>query len=83
MMPWVALRSKPNGEPIASTHWPTLTLRMSAMRTAGRGVLVLTLSRATSLRLSLPISSAGSSLRSFRPTVMLSMFSTTWALVTT
>src|SRR5437879_11273429 len=29
MMPAVALFSKPNGEPIASTHWPGLTLEGS------------------------------------------------------
>ena len=80
-MPAVTVLLKPNGEPIAMTHSPTRSLRVSAILTTGRS-LASTLMTATSLRVSAPITLAISSRRSLKRTVISSAFSTTCALVT-
>ena len=80
MMPAVAVFSKPNGEPIASTHCPALRREGSPSRTIGR-LLALILITATSVRSSAPITLAGNSRRSVSRTVTSSAFATTWVLV--
>ena len=57
-MPAVTEWSKPNGEPIASTHSPTRSFVESPSFTAGRSVASI-LSSARSLRASLPTTFAG------------------------
>jgi len=81
-MPAVTELSKPKGEPIATTHSPTLSPAGSPKRTAGR-LLASILIRATSVRLSAPITLARNSRLSVRRTVISSAWSTTWALVST
>ncbi len=56
-MPAVTVLSRPNGEPIATTHSPTRTLFESPIATAGR-LVALILTTATSVRSSTPISLA-------------------------
>ena len=56
-MPAVTVFSKPNGEPIATTHSPTLSLFGSPNFTSGRPVPSILMS-ATSVRLSAPITLA-------------------------
>ena len=79
-MPAVALFSKPNGEPMASTHSPGLELRGSPSFTIGR-FLASILITATSVRSSAPMTLAGNSRRSVRRTVTSSAFATTCVLV--
>ena len=79
-MPAVTEFSKPNGEPIATTHSPTRSLFGSPMFTLGR-FWASTLISATSVRLSKPMTFAFSSRLSFNLTVISSAPSTTWALV--
>ena len=67
-MPAVALLSKPNGAPIASTHSPTLRVRESPIFTMGRFVALILIS-AMSERVSMPITLAGYSWRSVRRTI--------------
>ncbi len=82
MMPAVTVFSRPNGEPIASTHSPTRILLESPVRRYGRLVAV-SLSSATSERRSAPSTLALNSRRSVSVTVTSSAPSTTWALVST
>ena len=82
-MPAVTVFSKPNGEPIATTHSPTLSFAGSPKRTAGSGVLASILRSAMSVRLSAPISFALNSRLSVNLTVISSAASTTCALVST
>src|SRR6267143_400253 len=56
-MPAVTVLSKPNGEPIATTHSPTLSRFGSPIRTAGNPVASILIS-ARSVRLSAPIARA-------------------------
>ncbi len=76
MMPAVALFSKPNGEPIASTHWPGLIFVGSPSFTVGR-LVALILITATSVRSSAPMTFAGNSRRSVKRTVTSLAFATT------
>ena len=80
-MPLVAVRSSPNGAPMANTHWPTLRLSASPMATVGKSLASI-LSNAISDWGSLPITLAGNSRLSFSLTVIFSAPSTTWWLVT-
>ncbi len=80
-MPAVTVLAKPKGEPIAITHSPTRSLLTSPIFTIGR-LVASTLTTATSLRVSAPITRALNSRLSFRRTVISSAFSTTCALVT-
>ena len=79
-MPAVTVFSKPNGEPIATTHSPTLSLVGSPKRTAGRPVASILIT-AMSVRRSAPITLALNSRLSVKRTVISSAPSTTWALV--
>jgi len=81
-IPAVTVLSKPNGEPIASTHSPTLSFDGSPNRTAGSPVASILMS-AMSVRLSAPITFALNSRLSVNLTVISSAPSTTWALVRT
>ena len=81
-MPAVTVLSRPNGEPIAITHSPTLSLETSPRRTVGSPVASI-LTSATSERLSAPIVLALNSRLSARVTITSSAPSTTWALVIT
>ncbi len=70
-MPAVTLWSKPNGEPMASTHSPTFRRAGSPIFTVGsEPFFEATFSSAMSLRSSEPINLAGSSLRSPRRTMI-------------
>jgi hypothetical protein len=80
MMPAVTLFSKPNGEPMASTHWPGLMREGSPSFTVGR-LVALILITATSVRSSAPITLAWNSRRSVSRTVTSSASATTWVLV--
>ncbi|MNC89824.1 hypothetical protein D3C83_58220 [compost metagenome] len=79
-MPAVTLLSKPNGEPIATTHSPTLSLFASPKRTTGRFPASIRIT-ARSVRLSAPITFALYSRLSVSRTVISSALSTTCALV--
>ena len=79
-MPAVTELSKPNGEPIATTHSPTLALCESPIFTVGRFLPSILMS-ATSLCLSAPTTFALYSRRSVRRTITSSAWSTTSALV--
>ena len=81
-MPAVTVLSRPNGEPIAITHSPTLSFETSPIRTVGRPLASI-LTRATSERLSAPIVLALNSRLSASVTITSSAPSTTWALVMT
>ena len=72
-MPAVTVFSKPNGEPIASTHWPGLMRDGSPSFTVGR-LVALILITATSVRSSAPITLAWNSRRSVSRTVTSSAF---------
>src|SRR5215469_2732741 len=79
-MPAVALFSKPNGAPMASTHCPTTSELEFPSVTVGRlsaGILIT----ATSETLSTPMTLAVYSRRSVSCTVTRVAPSTTWALV--
>ena len=54
MIPEVTVFSNPNGEPIATTHWPGLMREGSPSFTVGR-LVALILITATSVRSSAPI----------------------------
>ena len=79
-MPAVTVLSKPNGEPIATTHSPTRSLLGSPNVTLGRPVASI-LSSATSVRRSLPMTLALNSRLSVSRTVISSAASTTCELV--
>jgi hypothetical protein len=81
-MPAVTVLEKPKGEPIATTHSPTLRRFGSPMRTVGRPLASILMS-ARSVRLSAPMTRALNSRLSVRLTVISSAASTTWALVRT
>ncbi|MNC92270.1 hypothetical protein D3C83_86650 [compost metagenome] len=76
-MPAVTVFSKPNGEPIATTHSPTLSLPGSPNLTAGSAPVGSILISAMSDRLSLPITLALNSRLSVSLTVISSAPSTT------
>src|SRR3981189_425504 len=78
-MPAVTVLSKPKGEPIATTHSPTLSRFGSPIRTAGSPVASILIS-ARSVRLSAPITRALNSRLSFRRTVISSAESATCAV---
>ena len=79
-MPAVTVFSKPNGEPIATTHSPTLSLFGSPKRTAGRPVASILIT-AMSVRRSAPITLALNSRLSVKRTLISSAPSMTCALV--
>ena len=79
-MPAVTLFSKPNGEPIATTHSPGRSFDGSPRRTVGRFFASI-FSTATSVCSSTPTTFAVYSRRSVVFTVTSSAFSTTCALV--
>ncbi len=81
-IPAVTVLSRPNGEPMAITHSPTLSLETSPIRTVGRPLASIR-TRATSERLSAPMILALNSRLSARVTITSSAPSTTWALVRT
>ena len=80
MIPAVTLFSKPNGEPIATTHSPTLSLFGSPNFTDCRPAASILIT-ATSVRRSAPITFALNSRLSLNLTVISSAWSTTWAFV--
>ena len=79
-MPAVTEFSKPNGEPIATTHSPTFKASGSPKRTKGRSVASI-FSTATSVRSSTPMTLAEYSRRSVMRTVTSEASLTTCALV--
>ena len=79
-MPAVIVFSKPNGEPIATTHSPTFSLFGSPKRTAGRPVASILIT-AMSVRRSAPITLALNSRLSVKRTLISSAPSITCALV--
>src|SRR5580700_7001452 len=79
-MPAVALFSKPNGAPIASTHSPTLSPRESPSLTVGRSLAAILITAISDL-VSTPTTLAVYSRRSVRRTVTSLAPLTTWALV--
>ena len=81
-MPAVTVFSKPNGEPIAITHSPTLRRFTSPIFTAGKPVASILIT-ATSVRLSEPMILALNSRLSVKVTKTSSAPSTTCALVIT
>ena len=81
-MPAVTVFSKLKGEPIATTHSPTLSFAGSPKRTAGSPVASILMS-AMSVRRSAPITLALYSRLSVSLTVISSAPSTTCALVST
>jgi hypothetical protein len=81
-MPAVTVLSRPNGEPIAITHSPTLSFEASPMRTVGSPAPSI-LTSATSERLSMPIVRALNSRLSASVTVTSSAPSMTCAFVST
>ena len=72
MMPAVTEPPRPNGLPIASTQSPTRMASLSPKGTATSGWVVLIFSRARSVLLSLPTSSALMLVSSCRMTVISS-----------
>ena len=80
--PAVMVFFRPNGEPAATTHSPTLSLLESAIRRKGKLVASI-LSYATSVRASLPMTWALNSRLSDNATVMLLAPLMTWWLVKT
>src|SRR5215831_14590825 len=79
-IPAVTVFSNPNGEPMATTHSPTLSLLGSPNRTAwspDASILI----RPTSVRRSTPMTRALNSRLSLNFTVISSAASTTWAFV--
>ena len=79
-MPAVALFSKPNGAPIASTHSPTLSVRESPSFTVGRSLAAILMIAISDFG-STPTTLAVYSRRSVRRTVTSLAPSTTCALV--
>ena len=78
--PAVTLFSKPNGEPMASTHSPTASWRVLPSGSVGKPLASI-LSTATSVLSSWPSTLALNSRRSVNLTVTSSAPRTTWALV--
>ena len=81
-MPAVTEKSKPNGEPIASTHSPTESASESPIVTVGSPSPSI-LSTAMSELGSVPTTSATNWRRSCRRTSTSSASATTWLLVST
>ena len=83
MMPAVTVPPRPNGLPMATTHWPTSAASELAHGTAVSGLRDSTFSRARSTSSSAPTSLAASTEPSDSTTSISSAPSMTWLLVTT
>ena len=83
MMPAVTVPPRPNGLPMATTHWPTSAESELPQGTAVKGARASTLSRARSTSSSAPTSLAASTEPSESTTSISSAPSMTWLLVTT
>jgi hypothetical protein len=84
MMPWVTVLSRPNGDPIATTSWPTLRSAELPSDAAASPVLPSALMTARSVFGSVPMISALVLVPSLKATVMVPSSpatSTTWLLV--
>jgi hypothetical protein len=82
-MPAVTEPPRPNGLPMATTQSPTFALSESPNFTACSGLSVLIRNTATSVRGSVPRSSARMEVLSWRMTLISSAPSMTWLFVTT